>query len=83
MNKYDLDVKCSAVVASCETPEHMACAYRYLKLAGKHKACGLSWKDLRNLVHSKLKVIHVLSKEHAAHKDFVKIPPPRYTYDWP
>ena len=38
MNKYDLGVKCTAVVASCETPEHLAVAGRYLKLASKNGA---------------------------------------------
>mgnify|MGYP000344747786 CR=1 FL=1 len=79
INKYDLGVKCTAVVASCETPEHMACAIRYIKLASKvAKPYGLkAYKDLQRLVHSKLRVLHVLNKEHPAHQDFVKVPPPR------
>jgi len=51
MNKYDLGVKCSAVVASCETPEHLAVADRYLKLANVHTLpYGLrARKDLQRL----------------------------------
>ena len=56
INKYDLGVKCSAVVASCKTPEHLAVADRYLKLARKVvRPHGLQAKrDLTNLASTML-----------------------------
>lgn len=36
MNKYDLEMKCNAVIASCDTPKQLACAIRYICLAKKY-----------------------------------------------
>ena len=63
MNKYDIAVKCSAVVASCETPEQMACAWRFINIARRQVYLSRQFSaidDLQRLVHETCPQTHEL-----------------------